>query len=642
MPTLLGDPFNLQGSSQPLQGGATAAVVQPAASPQPQTVNPQQAAVGIAPRGPAAVFYKPNSSSQQVFNAQGQALSYDQFIAQGGKADFSNVLPTTAPGMAPVAAPAPAPAPKPAKTTPVNSPAPTPAYSPASAPVAAPTSAQFYKPDPNSQQVYNAQGQPVSYEQFIAQGGRPDFSNVTPGAAPGATQPGAIGTPTQGAQPIPTTPPATATNPTQTRIDQLSKDIFQVDAPSQQKLYEDAYNAAGLATIRTTLDDLNKRIAAKQEAYTTKEGDINENPFLSEASRIGRLRRLEDQKQAEIGNLLDQYKQYADLYNTGVGEVNDSVTRQIGDFNTKRQFGTEELNYLLGIDDKEYERNRDEQAVQRETETDARTFALENNITQPFYTIDGRTIIRTSDGKAYSTEADWIADGGKPELVQKVESQAGLNLKDYPGSYQEYLLAQQQGYAGSYIDYQNDDANRKARASGGSGNGLGLTPNQINSTVNQIAGAFDNEPIVKNYNVQAEGKAFADSISNNTQNPADQQGLIYAFAKAMDPASVVREGEYATVQKYAQSWATSFGFNAARIFSNSPFLSASAIANMKATINSKYQAAEKNYKNVYDEYQRQIQGAYTGEQRTITDYSKAFNQPASDGGSSAVDLNDLF
>ena len=146
---------------------------------------------------------------------------------------------------------------------------------------------------------------------------------------------------------------------------------------------------------------------------------------------------------------------------------------------------------------------------------------------------------------------------------------------------------------------------------------------------------------MKNYNVQAEGKAFADSISNNTQNPADQQGLIYAFAKAMDPASVVREGEYATVQKYAQSWATSFGFNAARIFSNSPFLSASAIANMKATINSKYQAAEKNYKNVYDEYQRQIQGAYTGEQRQITDYSKAFNQPAA-GGASNVDLNDLF
>lgn len=632
MPTLLGDPFNLQGSSQPLQGGATAAVVQPAASPQPPTVNPQQAAVGIAPRGPAAVFYKPNPGSQQVYNAQGQALSYDQFIAQGGKADFSNVMNSAVPGMAPVAAPVPAPAPTaaPKPTPPAYTPQAAPAAMPAPVPAApAAGGATFYKPDPNSQQVYNAQGQPVSYEQFIAQGGRPDFSNVTPGAAPGATQPGAMGTPAQGAQPIPTTPPATATNPTQTRIDQLSKDIFQVDVPSQQKLYEDAYNAAGLATIRTTLEGLNKRIAAKQEAYTAKEGDINENPFLSEASRIGRLKRLEDQKQAEIGNLLDQYKQYADLYNSGVAEVNDTVTRQIGDFNTTRQIRTEELEYLLGI-----------QSENKADTKDATQFALDNGISQPFYTVDGQTIIRTSDGKQYSSEADWIADGGKPELVQKVKAQTGLGLKDYPASYQEYLLAQQQGYAGSYIDYQNDDANRKARASGGGGTG-GLTPNQINSTVNQIAGAFDNEPIVKNYNVLAEGKAFADSISNSSQNPADQQGLIYAFAKAMDPASVVREGEYATVQKYAQSWAQTFGFNAQRIFSNSPFLSSQAIANMKATVNSKFQAAKQNYDNVYNEYQRQIQDAYTGQPRQITDYSKAYNQP-DQAGSSNVDLNDLF
>lgn len=629
MPVVLqGDPYNLQGNSQPIQGGATAAVVQPAVSPQPATANPQQAAVGIAPRGAAATFYKPNPSSQQVYNAQGQALSYDQFIAQGGKADFSNVLNSAIPGMAPAPTPAPAPKPvAPAYTSPAA-----PAYSPAPAYSApAQSGATFYKPDPNVEQVYNAQGQPVSYEQFIAQGGKADFSNVVPGTAPGAAQPGQTGsTAQQGAKPIPTTPPATATNPTQTRIDQLSKDVFQVDIPSQQKLYEDAYNAAGLATIRTTLDDLNKRIAAKQEAYTAKEGDINENPWLSEASRIGRLKRLEDQKQAEIGNLLDQYKQYADLYNTGVGEVNDTVTRQIGDFNTTRQVRSEELEFLLGI--------------QSENKTDTKEgtqFALDNGITQPFYTVDGRTIIRTSDGKQYSDEADWIADGGKPELVQQVKPQT--NLKDYPASYQEYLLAQQGGFTGTYNDYQTEDANRKASiASAGAPRVGGLTPNQVNSTVNQIAGAFDNEPIVKNYNVLSEGKAFADSISNETQNPADQQGLIYAFAKAMDPASVVREGEYATVQKYAQSWAQTFGFSAQRIFSNSPFLSSSAISNMKATINSKFKAAQQNYQNVYNEYQRQVQDAYTGQPSQITDYGKAYTQPASDGGSSDVNLNDLF
>jgi hypothetical protein len=638
---LQGDPFNLQGSAPAIQGGATAAVLQPAASPQPPTANPQQAAVGIAPRGPAAVFYKPNANSQQVFNANGEALSYDQFIAQGGKADFSNVVNTALPGMAPAA---PVSAPQPMKTSvPVPAQTGVPLNAPASMPASpAAGGATFYKPDPNSQQVYDASGRPLNYEQYIAAGGKPDFSNVISGQVPGVQGAPAAATPAPkpGMTPIPPTPPAAPEDPNQERIDQLSKQIFSTVPPSQQKLYEEAFNASGLATIRTTLEDLNKRIAAKQEAYTSKEGDINENPFLSEASRIGRLRRLEEQKQAEIGNLLDQYKQYTDLYNNGINEINDSVARQVGDFNTTRQIGTEELNFLLGISDKEYDRKKDEQATQRDTETDARTFALQNNITQPFYTIDGRTIIRTSDGKAYSTEADWLADGGKPELVQKVEAQAGLNLKDYPGSYQEYLLAQQQGYAGSYIDYQNDDANRKARASGG-GNGLGLTPNQINSTVNQIAGAFDNEPVVKEYNTAAAGYQTLKSIGVNTKSPADDIAFIYGFAKVMDPGSVVRDSEYDTIQKYAQNWAQTFGFKAERIFSNTNFLSSDAKQKMLGAMEAKYKTLNKQYQNVYSEYQRQIEGAYTGQPRQITDYSKAFNQPEQ-GGSSSVDLNDLF
>jgi hypothetical protein len=49
---------------------------------------------------------------------------------------------------------------------------------------AASSAPTFYKPDPNSQQVYNAQGAPVSYDDFIAQGGKPDFSNVQNSNAP--------------------------------------------------------------------------------------------------------------------------------------------------------------------------------------------------------------------------------------------------------------------------------------------------------------------------------------------------------------------------------------------------------------------------------------------------------------------------
>lgn len=165
------------------------------------------------------------------------------------------------------------------------------------------------------------------------------------------------------------------------------------------------------------------------------------------------------------------------------------------------------------------------------------------------------------------------------------------------------------------------------------GGGEKLTPAQMQSAITSIVGQFDNEAVVKNYNVTAEGYQFAKSITDK-ENPtsSDDQGLLYAFAKAMDPNSVVREGEYATVQKYAQSWAQTFGFNAKRIFSNSPFLSKEARQNMVSTIEAKYAVSEQSYNNIKSEYDRRIEdvqrGYVTG---SITDYSKAWNS-----GSEAV------
>lgn len=162
--------------------------------------------------------------------------------------------------------------------------------------------------------------------------------------------------------------------------------------------------------------------------------------------------------------------------------------------------------------------------------------------------------------------------------------------------------------------------------SSGSGTGTGgLTPSQINTTVNSIAGAFDNEPIVKAYNTVQDGYQTLQTIGTQTKSPADDIAFIYAFAKIMDPNSVVREGEYNTIQKYAQTWADNFGFSAKRIFSNTNFLTSDAKQKMLNALSPKVQSITTLYNNVYSEYQRQIQDAYGGQPRSITDYSKPFS-----------------
>jgi hypothetical protein len=153
----------------------------------------------------------------------------------------------------------------------------------------------------------------------------------------------------------------------------------------------------------------------------------------------------------------------------------------------------------------------------------------------------------------------------------------------------------------------------------------GLSARQMQQVQAQ-ARTFEGLPVVKNTQKMSEAVSFANSMDPNTKNPADDQALIYAFAKAMDPDSVVREGEYATVQKYAQSWLQSFGFNAARVLTNTEFLTPQARQNMKRTIQQKFKAAQAQYKAVRDSYVKKINkiSGLTDGEDWLTDYGAAF------------------
>ena len=198
------------------------------------------------------------------------------------------------------------------------------------------------------------------------------------------------------------------------------------------------------------------------------------------------------------------------------------------------------------------------------------------------------------------------------EILKKQEAKGELNLKEVDGSL--YNISQD---ANGNIESQ---LIVKAAPKSGSG-GKGLTPAQINSTVNSIAGAFDNEPIVKNYNKTQEGYQTIQSIGVDTKSPTDDIAFVYAFAKIMDPESVVREGEYNTIQKYAQSWASAFGFKAKRIFSNENFLSKDAKQKMLNTLTPKISTVTSQYNNLHREYQRQMDDARAGAPRQLTDYA---------------------
>jgi hypothetical protein len=152
----------------------------------------------------------------------------------------------------------------------------------------------------------------------------------------------------------------------------------------------------------------------------------------------------------------------------------------------------------------------------------------------------------------------------------------------------------------------------KAQTGGG-----GLSASQINSTVNSIAGAFDNEPIVKEFNTIQGYVSLFNSLGTSA---SDDQARIYAFAKVMDPNSVVRESEYKTVQEYSQALLRAAGINVARVFTATGALSPDARSAMSNTLGTKLNVQSGLYNQLSGEYQRQVDDAYSGKPRTITNY----------------------
>ncbi len=146
---------------------------------------------------------------------------------------------------------------------------------------------------------------------------------------------------------------------------------------------------------------------------------------------------------------------------------------------------------------------------------------------------------------------------------------------------------------------------------------------------------FDRLPVVQRAQIAAEAITFAESMDINHTNPQLDQGLIYAYAKAMDPDSAVREGEYATVQKYAQTLAERLGFNAKRLLANTEFLTVEARQNLTEAIRLRGQSTIGQYRNVREQYANQI-NRLTGEDggSYLVDYEKGFPQSKAQEGQS--------
>lgn len=120
---------------------------------------------------------------------------------------------------------------------------------------------------------------------------------------------------------------------------------------------------------------------------------------------------------------------------------------------------------------------------------------------------------------------------------------------------------------------------------------------------NKLRDDFTKSDIVKEYNKAGEGIAKLRELSKSpTQGGANDVALIYAFMKAQDPGSVVREGEYATAQKYAGSLFDSYGIKLDRLLGKKDVLSPEQRASLVNAAESGFKSQQANYDNLSSQY----------------------------------------
>lgn len=146
-------------------------------------------------------------------------------------------------------------------------------------------------------------------------------------------------------------------------IPNLIDQAFEAPDKTTTELYKELYGMSGLNEIKEQIKTFNANINSKRDDLVKATGDLNNNPWISQATRAGRLRNLQELAFADINNDIAEKEQALGLYDNAI----DAIEREIGLFITDQEgargLTTDKLNFLLT------EAERDEDLVARSTLT---------------------------------------------------------------------------------------------------------------------------------------------------------------------------------------------------------------------------------------------------------------------------------
>lgn len=191
--------------------------------------------------------------------------------------------------------------------------------------------------------------------------------------------------------------------------------------PNSADLFNSALDSTGANADQAVVNSLRTQLAASQAKYMDAAQQAETSGITSGAAGItyqGQQAAIQRQGAVEQGALAAQLQAAQGNYDAAEKLAEQTSTLQFQDAQRK----IDNLKSFIDINQNNLSQaekvavsKMSAQATQQQKQLDqqkeARTFAIANNISAPFYTMDGQTVIRTSDGEAFSTPAEALKAG---------------------------------------------------------------------------------------------------------------------------------------------------------------------------------------------------------------------------------------
>ncbi len=114
-----------------------------------------------------------------------------------------------------------------------------------------------------------------------------------------------------------------------------------------EEIYQTIYDSLGLTQMKVDMDNLRAKIAQADADYATATGTINENPWISEAGRVGKIEKLNINYNNTKNQLNNQMTLLDNQYTRGKQDAENVATRTLNAFDKTHEYAKEELQYYI-------------------------------------------------------------------------------------------------------------------------------------------------------------------------------------------------------------------------------------------------------------------------------------------------------